>query len=190
MVTQKLLNYHQIDLKDLWNGIIRKKKWMILTAGFILSGTALFTLHARVFRPVYRGSFTLLINDPMGEENIEKNLYNTTSTLFSNIANKDSNYDINTLITFLKSPIFLEPIANEYNLSVEALRYNLSLDQSSDQKGGISDGILNVNLNFRNIDKKDFNYSKSFNPNKLKTNREKLVIVNKLDIFESIYIKT
>ena len=45
------------------------------------------------------------------------------------------------------------------------------------------------NLNFKNIDKKEFNYSKSFNPNKIKTNREKLVIDNKLDIFECIYIK-
>ncbi len=140
----------EIDLRDLWNGIIRKKKWMILTTGLIFSVSALFTLHARLFRPVYRGSFTILINDPMGAENIEKNLYNSSSSLFSDIANKDSNYDINTLITFLKSPIFLEPIANEFNLSVGALRYNLSLDQSSDQKGGISDGILNVNLNFRN----------------------------------------
>ena len=45
------------------------------------------------------------------------------------------------------------------------------------------------NLNFKEIDKKVFNYSKSFNPDKVQTNREKYVIVNKLDIFESIYIK-
>ena len=51
------------------------------------------------------------------------------------------------------------------------------------------DCTISSNLNFKNIDKKDFNYSKSFNPNKIKTNREKLVIDNKLDIFESIYIK-
>ena len=51
------------------------------------------------------------------------------------------------------------------------------------------DCIISSNLNFKNIDKKDFNYSKSFNPNKIKTNREKLVIDNKLDIFECIYIK-
>jgi len=48
--------------------------------------------------------------------------------------------------------------------------------------------ILN-NFNFKTIDKKDFNYSESFNPNKVKTNREKYVIVNQLDIFERIYIK-
>ena len=48
--------------------------------------------------------------------------------------------------------------------------------------------ILN-NFNFRTIHKKDVNFSESFNPNKVKTNREKYVIVNELDIFERIYIK-
>ena len=48
--------------------------------------------------------------------------------------------------------------------------------------------ILN-NVCFKKIDKKDFNYSESFNPNKVKTNREKYAIVNQLDIFERIYIK-
>ena len=45
------------------------------------------------------------------------------------------------------------------------------------------------NLNFKKIDKEDFNYSESFNPNGVKTNREKYVILNKLDIFEGIYMK-
>ena len=52
------------------------------------------------------------------------------------------------------------------------------------------DCTISSNFNFKNIDKKDINYTKSFNPNELKTNREKLVLVNKLDIFEGIYIKT
>ena len=51
------------------------------------------------------------------------------------------------------------------------------------------DDILSSNFNFKTIDKKDFNYFESFNPNKVKTNREKYVIVNKLDIFERVYIK-
>ena len=46
-----------------------------------------------------------------------------------------------------------------------------------------------ANLNFKKIDKEDFNYSDSFNPNKVQTSREKYVEVNKLDIFDSIYIK-
>ena len=48
--------------------------------------------------------------------------------------------------------------------------------------------ILN-NFYFESIDKKDFNFSESFNPNKVKTNREKYVMLNQLDIFERIYIK-
>ena len=45
------------------------------------------------------------------------------------------------------------------------------------------------NFKFKKIEKEDLNYSKSFNPNKLQTNREKYVIINGLNIFERIYIK-
>ena len=51
------------------------------------------------------------------------------------------------------------------------------------------DCIISDNSKFKKMDKKDFNYSESFNPNKVKTNREKYVIVNQLDIFDRIYIK-
>jgi len=51
------------------------------------------------------------------------------------------------------------------------------------------DYTISSNFYFKTIDKKDFNYSESFNPNKIKTNREKYVIVNQIDIFERIYIK-
>ena len=43
--------------------------------------------------------------------------------------------------------------------------------------------------NFKTIDKEDFNYSECFNPNKVKTDREKHAILNQLDIFERIYMK-
>ena len=51
------------------------------------------------------------------------------------------------------------------------------------------DYTISSNFYFKTIDEKDFNYSESFNPNKVKTNREKYVIINQLDIFERIYIK-
>ena len=51
------------------------------------------------------------------------------------------------------------------------------------------DGTIMSNLNFKKIDKKKLNYSEIFNPNKFKTNREKNVIINQLDIFERIYMK-
>ena len=49
--------------------------------------------------------------------------------------------------------------------------------------------ILSSNFDFKTIDKRDFNYPESFNPNKVKTNREKYVLEKQLDIFERIYIK-
>ena len=51
------------------------------------------------------------------------------------------------------------------------------------------DYTISNNFNFKTIDIKDFNYSESFNPNKVKTNREKYVILNQLDIYEKIYMK-
>ena len=51
------------------------------------------------------------------------------------------------------------------------------------------DSTISNNFNFEKINSKDFNYSESFNPNKVLTNREKLVIDNELDIFERIYMK-
>ena len=52
------------------------------------------------------------------------------------------------------------------------------------------DCTISSDFNFERIEKKDFNYSESFNPNKVPTNREKYVLANELEIFENIYIKT
>ena len=51
------------------------------------------------------------------------------------------------------------------------------------------DCTISSNFNFKTIEKKDFNCSESFNPIKVKTPREKYVILNQLDIYEKIYIK-
>ena len=51
------------------------------------------------------------------------------------------------------------------------------------------DCTISSNFNFKTIGIKDFNYFESFNPTKVKTNREKYVAVNQLNIFERIYIK-
>ena len=51
------------------------------------------------------------------------------------------------------------------------------------------DETILSNFNFKKIDQKNLIYSQSFNPNKFQTNREKYVVLNGFDIFESIYIK-
>jgi len=51
------------------------------------------------------------------------------------------------------------------------------------------DCTISSNLNFEKIITKNFDYTNSFNPNKVQTNREKYVIISELDIFEGIYKK-
>ena len=51
------------------------------------------------------------------------------------------------------------------------------------------DCTISSNFDFKSIDKNEFNYSESFNPKKIKTNREKYVTINQLEIFERVYIK-
>ena len=52
------------------------------------------------------------------------------------------------------------------------------------------DSTISNNFNFKKLDKNDLKYLETFNPKKVQTNREKYVIINKLDIFESVYIKS
>ena len=51
------------------------------------------------------------------------------------------------------------------------------------------DQTISESLKFRKLDLEDFLFNESFNPNKIKTNREKYVMLNKLKIYESIYMK-
>ena len=52
------------------------------------------------------------------------------------------------------------------------------------------DFTISNNLNFKQLLNIDLFYPESFNPKKIKTNREKYVIERQLNIYERIYIKT
>ena len=49
--------------------------------------------------------------------------------------------------------------------------------------------IISERITFKKLANKDFRFNESFNPNRIQTNREKYVLLNKLKIYESIYIK-
>ena len=51
------------------------------------------------------------------------------------------------------------------------------------------ESTITESIKFRKLDKQDFLFNKSFNPNKIKTNREKYVMLNQMKIYESIYVK-
>ena len=51
------------------------------------------------------------------------------------------------------------------------------------------DVTISESIKFKKLANEDFLYSESFNPNKIQTNREKYVLLDKLKIHESIYMK-
>ena len=48
---------------------------------------------------------------------------------------------------------------------------------------------ISESIKFKKLSDADFRFKESFNPNKIQTSREKYVILNNLQIYESIYIK-
>ncbi len=48
---------------------------------------------------------------------------------------------------------------------------------------------ISESIKFKKLRNEDFRFNESFNPNKIKTNREKYVLLNQLKIYESIYVK-
>ena len=58
----------EIDLRELWRALQRRKKLVAVTAGGVILLSALFTTYQRIFRPVYEGAFSLLIPDPISNE--------------------------------------------------------------------------------------------------------------------------
>ena len=58
----------EIDLREIWRALRRRKKIVGVTAGAVILLAGFVTCYQRIFRPVYQGSFSLLITDPISNE--------------------------------------------------------------------------------------------------------------------------
>ena len=130
-----------------------------------------------------------------------KNLY----FVFGNANNILNDFQSNFLIKNLKSISFNfpDPWFKKRHYKRRIIQPELiNILSNSMQKGSLifiktdvidlfeyMDYTISIKTNLKKIEEKDFNYSESFNPNKVLTNREKYATVNKLDIFERIYMK-
>ena len=66
----------EIDLREVWRALRRRKKLVGVTAAAVIGLAGLVTVYQRVFRPVYAGSFALLITDPISTSNPVSTLNN------------------------------------------------------------------------------------------------------------------
>ena len=108
-------------LNILW---FRKKIIFFVTLiGFFVSGIE--TLNQRINNPVFRGSFELLINDPISGNSGPG--FKTSEFSFADIATNETEVDTNTLIAFLKSPILLAEISKKHGISKYALDSDIKI---------------------------------------------------------------
>ncbi|MEX1322716.1 MAG: AAA family ATPase [Synechococcaceae cyanobacterium] len=81
----------------------RRRLFLITLVGVTLASTAV-TIHRRITAPVFRGSFTLLLSDPVNEAR------DTGDEGIGSVARNITRVDVPTLITVLQSPAVLEPV--------------------------------------------------------------------------------
>ena len=136
----------EIDLRELWRPLQRRKKLVAVTAGSVIVLAALFTTYQRLFRPVYQGSFSLLITDPISNEGGGRaGMANVEGTMFEQLARNTTSNDIPTLIEVLLSPVLLKPVADQFLLSTGELKSRIEIISGSAERSGAK-GVLSVKL--------------------------------------------
>ena len=111
----KLIQNEEIDLKPIYETIFRRKKYFLLTFVTFFLTTFLLTTYSRLFKPIYKGNFSVLINDPIGNNSARNERFQAKQeSLFEDIAINSISYESETLIQLLKSPIFLTEKLNDY----------------------------------------------------------------------------
>lgn len=139
-------NDSSIDLEEVFRSIVRRKKIVITTALLAFTLGSINLAYKRIFKPIYQGEFSLLINNPIGGK---EGSPNSTLSLISSVAKNDVSTDIPTLIEFLKSPIILSEISEKYGIGVKGLGNDISIKLGGGKK--IAYGVLEVTYQSRNI---------------------------------------
>ena len=85
------------DIKKIFNTLVRRKKILFLTASVLFSIGTVNLIYQRIRNPIFRGTFSILISDPIQNNSSIKAKNNFASA----IANKQD-IELSTLIEVLK----------------------------------------------------------------------------------------
>lgn len=148
-----------INLSELWRALKRRKKLVGLTAFAVVVAAALNTGYQRVFQPVYKGGFLLLISNPINSDRSSASGGGeaVSNPLFGDLARNSTRTDIPTLIALLKSPYMLAPLAQRLGIRGGGLGSRINIGLSRDADGGGKslgrtggEGVLVVEITGRN----------------------------------------
>ena len=130
-----------------------------------------------------------------------KNLYfsfGNANNMFNDFKNKSLIDSINSISIYFPDPWFKKKHHKRRVIQTEFINF---LSNSIQKRSLIfiktdvkelydyMELIISASLKLKKLSNKDFRFQESFNPNKIKTNREKYVFLNQLKIYESIYKK-
>lgn len=139
-----------IDLSELWRALKRRRKLVGIAAGTVVALAALVTGYQRLFKPVYQGSFQLLISDPISDDNKGSagGAAALNNTMFAELARNTTSSDIPTLIEVLKSPVMLGPIARRFAITSSELAERISIATGGSNREK-AEGVLSVEVTGR-----------------------------------------
>lgn len=132
-----------ISVSDFLNIFRRRKKLIYLVASVTFAVSIIFTIYKRIYNPVFLGSFTLLITDPL--DDIERNKANYGSTLaFEKLAINSTVNDLPTLVRLLKSKSILQPISEKYEIPYQQLFNKIKISVPGKDPNSQANGIIEV----------------------------------------------
>ena len=126
------------DITEIFETLKRRRRILLSVAFFVFSFGVFNTIYQRINNPIFKGIFSLLISDPIKNDNDSI----TKNRLFSNVGDTQR-VDISTLIEVLKSPSLLSEIASKYNLTFKDLSGSIKIN-SVFNKAGKARGVLEI----------------------------------------------
>ena len=147
-LSEKLPNYTQesdLNLIEIWFALLRRKKLVgFITILFFIT-SLFYSVYKRFSAPLYKGSFSIMIEDPLEGGRIQNNKANLSS--LGNLITSSNNLESkNTLIYFLKSEAVLNPFIEKYDLE----KFKLNIIQKKLDNKKEAKGVIEINALFKN----------------------------------------
>ena len=131
------------DISSISDIFLRRRKIIIFSTSVLFSIFTINTLNNYFRNPIYQGSFSILIEDPI--DTVTKR----SSSIEERLAANNTISELPTLIQYLKSQHVLSPLAEELGISSWGLRNKLNIVLAGD-KPYVARGILQVSLRGKN----------------------------------------
>ncbi len=131
------------SVEEMFTAIIRRKKILFISIIFFTVFGFIRTTREKIFNPIYEGSFSLLISDPINQTSKSQSI--GAASLFEGIADTQINQDIPTLRKLLRSELILKGISEEFEVNLEELSGRIRIEQDFKVNG-----VLDVYLTSKN----------------------------------------